>query len=114
MNILRKTNEKEKLVFKIVIYFIFNIFRFIYIASISGYYEAQVSDKVALTNDAIKDFEQDVLEGKEVDINTYIKEENKDYSNKMTDLGDKFTESVQTFLTNGFGGIWDALKVLFF
>ena len=105
---------KKKNWFLRLLFISFLIFLGLYIASISGYYEAQVSDKVALTNDAIKDFEQDVLEGKEVDINTYIKEENRDYSNKMTDLGDKFTESVQTFLTNGFGGIWDALKVLFF
>ena len=105
---------KKKNWFLRLLFISFLIFLGLYIASISGYYEAQVSDKVALTNDAIKDFQQDVLEGKEVDINTYIKEENKDYSNKMTDLGDKFTESVHTFLTNGFGGIWDALKVLFF
>lgn len=106
--------KKKKNWFLRLLFISFLIFLGLYIASISGYYEAQVSNKVALTNEAIKNFEQDVLDGKTVDINTYIQKENKDYSNKMTDLGDKITESVQKFLTSGFGGIWDALKVLFF
>ena len=93
---------------------LFVVFLGLYIASISGYYESQVSNKVALTDKAIEQFEQDVLEGKVVDINTYINEETKDYSNKFTDMGDRFSESIQSVLTDGIGGIWDAIKVLFF
>lgn len=97
-----------------LLFVLFIVFLGLYIASISGYYESQVSNKVALTDKAIEEFERDVLEGKTVDINTYITEENKDYSNKFTDAGDKFSESLQKLLTDGIGGIWDAIKVLFF
>ena len=97
-----------------LLFVLFIAFLGLYIASISGYYESQVSNKVALTDKAIEEFERDVLEGKTVDINTYITEENKDYSNKFTDAGDKFSESLQKLLTDGIGGIWDAIKVLFF
>lgn len=106
--------KKKKNWFLKLLFLSFVVFLGLYIASISGYYEAQVSNKVALTEDAIKDFEKDVLEGKEVDIKTYINEENNDYSNSFTDMGDRFSESIQKVLTKGIGGIWDALKVLFF
>ena len=46
----------------------FIIFMGLYISSVSGFYEAKLSNKVALTDEAIKKFEQDVLEGKNVDV----------------------------------------------
>ena len=92
----------------------FIVFLGLYIASISGYYESTVGNKVALTDKAIKEFENDVLNGKTVDINTYITKDDKDYSNTFTDLGDKFSESMGKLLTDSIGGIWDAIKVLFF
>lgn len=106
--------KKKKNWFLRLLCILFVVFLGLYIASISGYYESQVSNKVALTDKAIEQFEQDVLEGKVVDINTYINEETKDYSNKFTDMGDRFSESIQSVLTDGIGGIWDAIKVLFF
>lgn len=106
--------KKKKNWFLRLLFISFIAFLGLYIASISGYYESQVSNKVALTDAAIKKFEEDVLEGKNVDINTYITEENKDYSNSFTDAGDRFSESLQKILTDGIGGLWDAIKVLFF
>ena len=106
--------KKKKNWFLRLLSILFVVFLGLYIASISGYYESQVSNKVALTDKAIEQFEQDVLEGKAVDINTYINEETKDYSNKFTDMGDRFSESIQSVLTDGIGGIWDVIKVLFF
>ena len=106
--------KKKKNWFLRLLSILFVVFLGLYIASISGYYESQVSNKVALTDKAIEQFEQDVLEGRVVDINTYINEETKDYSNKFTDMGDRFSESIQSVLTDGIGGIWDAIKVLFF
>ena len=97
-----------------LVFILFIVFLGLYIASVSGYYETQVGNKVALTDQSIKDFESDVLEGKVVDINTYLENDHKDYSNTFTDMGDRFSESVQKILTDGIGGVWDALKVLFF
>ena len=97
-----------------LVFILFIVFLGLYIASVSGYYETQVGNKVALTDQAIKDFESDVLEGKVVDINTYLENDHKDYSNTFTDMGDRFSESVQKILTDGIGGVWDDLKVLFF
>lgn len=92
----------------------FIIFMGLYISSISGFYESKLSNKVTLTDSAIKEFEKDVLEGKEIDIVTYIDNEYVDYSNKFTNAGEKFSEAVTKIVTDGFSGFWDAVKVLFF
>ncbi|MEG0794768.1 MAG: hypothetical protein RSG95_03120, partial [Bacilli bacterium] len=104
--------KKHNLFFKIL-FVLFVVFIGLFIASESGYYEAKVSQKVLLTDKSIKKFEEDVLNGESVDINTYILKENKDYANNFTKLGDKFTESVEIFITDGFGGIIDVFKTLF-
>ena len=92
----------------------FLIFMGLYISSISGFYESKLSNKVSLTDEAIKEFEKDVLNGKEIDIVTYIDNKNIDYSNKFTNAGEKFSEAVTKIVTDGFSGFWDAVKVLFF
>lgn len=106
--------KKNKNWFLRLLTILFIIFIGLYIASISGYYEATLANKVALTDKAIKKFEQDVIEGKTVDVEDYILDSRVDYSNTFTDVGDKITESAQKVLTEGIGGIWDAIKVLFF
>ena len=105
----KKTNWLKKF---LTISFI--IFMGLYISSISGFYEAKLSNKVALTDEAIKEFENDVIEGKTIDVNTYITNKNVDYSNKFTEFGEKLSEAVTKILTEGFSGAWDAIKVLFF
>lgn len=92
----------------------FIIFMSLFIASESGFYESKLSNKVALTTDALKRFESDVLNGEEVDLNTYIVSEVHDYSNAFTKSGDKFSEVAVKIITDGINSIWDTLKVLFF
>ena len=105
---------KKKNYFLRLLLILFIVFLGLYIASISGYYESKVGSKVALTEDAIKKFEEDVLNGEEVDIKSYLDNDMVDYSNSFTDAGDKITASLENILTEGFSGIWDAIKVLFF
>lgn len=106
--------KKKNNWFKNILIILFIIFMSLFIASESGFYEAKLSNKVALTNDALKQFESDVLNGEEVDLNTYIDNEVHDYSNAFTKSGDKFSEVVIKVVTDGISGIWDTLKVLFF
>ena len=75
--------KKKRNWFLRLLFVLFIVFLGLYIASVSGYYETQVGNKVALTEEAIRDFENDVLEGKNVDIKTYLQEDNKDYSNTL-------------------------------
>ena len=106
--------KKKKNWFLRLLLILFIVFIGLYIASISGYYEATLGNKVALTDEAIKRFEQDVIEGKMVDVENYILEERVDYSNTFTDAADKITKKTKKVLSEGISGIWDAIKVLFF
>ena len=50
--------------FLIIIIFLFIIFLILYISGEAGYYEYKVHTKTILTEEAIKDFENDISEGK--------------------------------------------------
>ena len=106
--------KKKRNWFLRILTILFIIYIGLYIASISGYYESTLSNKVALTDEAIKRFEQDIIDGKEVDVESYIIEEKADYSNKFSDAGEKLGTSIQKILTEGISGVWEAIKVLFF
>ena len=96
-----------------LVFISFLIFMGLYIVSISGYQAKRINDKVILTEEAIKEFEADILAGKEVDIKSYLQNDYVDYSNMWTKAGDKVTDAVQSLLVNGFTNIWDVFKVLF-
>jgi archaellum component FlaF (FlaF/FlaG flagellin family) len=90
----------------IVLLILFIIFLCIFISSTSGYYEYSNNKKTVFTEDKIKQFEKDVAEGKNVNINDYLKTESKDYTNNITNIGDGVSEfindSVNFVLKGGF------------
>ena len=70
--------------------FILVIIALIYISSYyvasSGYYEYHLQEKTVLTNEKIKEFEQDVKDNKDIDVKDYLVYEEVDYTNKLTNL----------------------------
>ncbi len=106
--------EKKKTnIFLKMLVVMFIIFMGLFIASESGYYEATLNNKVVLTDQNIQKFEEDVLNGEVIDVNSYILEDKKNYENKFTNAGDKFSEVVESFVTDGLKGVFDCLKTLF-
>ena len=75
-------------VFYITILILFIIFLIIFISSSKGYYEYSNSQKKSITDKRIKQFEEDIKNGKDVNINDYYKQETKDYNNNISKLGD--------------------------
>ncbi len=73
----------KKNIFKLVILMLLITFTIMYIISSTGYYEYNMQSKTILTNDKIKEFEEDVKNNKDIDIKKYYEKE-KDYSNKFT------------------------------
>ena len=71
--------KKKNNWFKRFLIISFIIFMGLYISSISGFYESTLNNKVALTDKAIKEFEEDVLNGKNVDVTTYVNNKHVDY-----------------------------------
>ena len=89
------------------------IFFGLYIAIQSGYYNARLGDRVRLTEEQIRQFEQDVRDGKEIDINNYITDEINDYSNRMTKAGVNLGNHAERFMNRGIKVIFDFLGTLF-
>lgn len=93
-------------VFYIILSILFIIFLIIFISTNSGYYEYKNNQKTIFTEDKIKEFEKDIKEGKNIKINNYLKDDSKNYSNRLTDIGDGISElinnSVNFILKGGF------------
>ena len=80
-----------------------------YIGLESGYYETKLKEKTYITNEALKEFEKDVNEGKNLDITEYVKTDEVDSSSYMSNLGNKVSTSVENFMTKG---IFKTIKIL--
>ena len=52
--------------FLIIMIFLFIVFLILYISGEAGYYEYKVHTKTTLTEEAVKKFEKDIAEGKNV------------------------------------------------
>ena len=76
---------KNKTINFIIIITIF-IFICSYFVSYSGYYEYQLQERTILTNEKIKEFENDIQNNENIDIKEYLNYEEIDYSNKITNI----------------------------
>ena len=83
------------------------------IAIQTGYYEAKLSEKTTITNEAIKQFESDVRDGKNVDINDYLTDTYKDYSNQTTKTVFALSSLVEEFMSKGINEMVNVFKMLF-
>ena len=72
----------------------------------TGLYEYKNYKKMSLTSEQIEKFEQDVKDGKEINIDNYIVEEKKIHDNKIGKAGKyfsfKFSEALTNVLTKTF------------
>lgn len=95
-----KKNKKNK-IFKFIFMIFFMSFLVIYFSELTGYYEYQNYKKTTLTEEQIKKFEQDVKNGKEVDINKYLEKEEKKYNNKLSSFSNKFSTTISDIVQSG-------------
>ena len=83
-----------------------NIFRFVgiilvilflalYLGQATGYYKYESNKKSVLTKKAIKRYEKDLKEGKEVNVKNYLQEE-KNYSNLASRIGLSISNLLET------------------
>ncbi len=92
---------------------LFLLFISLYIALESGYYEAKAAKKMAMTEESIQKFEQDIKEGKPIDLESYVYETHKDYSNNTTDAAIFIGSKVEKFMSTGINDFFDIVKSLF-
>ncbi len=82
-----------KKIFHGFIWCLFFGFLVLYFAQAGGYYEDLNNKKTSLTQEKIKQFEQDVKEGKTIKVENYVSNIKKNYDNKVSNFG-LFTSKV--------------------
>lgn len=107
-----KKSRKARIFFRILFCF-FLVYVALIIAYESGYYETKSSERAILTKEAMERFEQDLSKGQLVDVKDYLVEDRKDYSNKVTKVGNKISQGISDFMTKGLSRVFEALKGLF-
>lgn len=95
-----------------IIYSILILFIFSYTIEETGYYEYKLNNKKNLTEKEIKQFENDIKEGKEIDLKPYLEDNTTDYrsnlTNKTSEINIKLNKYFKLILTDYF----DILKKL--
>ena len=99
-----KVEDKKKLcnkIFSRIFLALFIAFMAIYVSSATGYYEFEQHNKMVLTEEKIREFEQDVADGKEVDIKNYIVKDTPNYQNTVSKLGNTVSTKLEKFVQSG-------------
>jgi hypothetical protein len=104
--------KKNNIFFKIM-GLLFIIFIGLYIANVSGYYESKIRNEVIITEEGITAFEEKIAKGESVDMNSFLKNNKVDYSNRVSDLGDKITSYIEVFIDKGSKVVTNIVKSLF-
>lgn len=92
---------------------LFVVFMALYIANMSGYYESKIRDRVIITEEGIKNFEQAIKNGDEIDITSFLNTEREDYSSSMSNFGENVTSSIENVVVGSMDIVSDIIKSLF-
>ncbi len=101
---VRKVDRKK--LFKGLFVIAFISFLISYIIEVSGYYEYNLQNRTILTSEAMKRFESDINEGKDVLLEDYVVSETKDYSTSLTRGTNRVSMGVNRALKKGIEGVF--------
>lgn len=104
--------KKGSIILKILS-FLFTIYMALYIANMSGYYENKIRQDVFVTDEGIKEFENKVQNGEEIDISSFLNKDTPDYNSNFSRLGEAFTSSLETIVYKGSNILGSIIKSLF-
>ena len=91
--------KKKKNIFLRILLFLFIIYFSLYLMDNLGYYNVY-SRNTILTEEMIVEFENDVKNGKDIDIKEYTKD-NSDYINSYSRLGYVVSSTIDKFFNDG-------------
>ena len=104
--------DKKNKIFKFLIVLLFIIYITIYISEKTGYYEYKNYQKTILTKEQIVKFEDDVKNGKNVKINDYVVNTNKNYQTNLSKMGFNVSELISKLVNKGINSSFDFLVKL--
>lgn len=94
-----KNSKKAWIIFSRTLTVLFIIFLINYFQVESGNYN-NLNDKTVLTEEKIREFEEDVKNGNYVDIKDYTTMDYTDTSNNISNMGYYIGESIDDFINN--------------
>lgn len=109
-----KKNKFLTKLFKCLFFTLFVIYVAIYISGTTGYYDYSNHKKTVLTNEKIKQFENDVKEGKELNLENYLEYTHKNYSNKTSNMGSNVSRKISDASNVAIDYIFKALNKMFY
>ncbi len=101
---------KGKNIARIIIGTLFVLFVALYLTQTTGYYEFEQHKLTTLTEEQIKKFEQDVKDGKEIDLETYLELNKKNYDNRLSKLSLSLSRKIEDTVTSGIEYIFKAVE----
>lgn len=110
-----KEKEKKKLpekIFNVTFTILFVTFLTMYFGNKMGYFEYKKNEQVFLTQEQIKQFEQDVKDGKEIDLESYLINTNKNYQTKLSKTGLTISNGVSKVVRTGVENLFESINRL--
>lgn len=107
-----KKEDKLKIyntIFKFVFIILLVAFLTLYISNETGYFEYQQRQNVVLTDKKIKEFENDIKNGVNLDLESYLENTKKNYNNKASRIGLFVSKKIGEYTK---GGIEKTFKFL--
>ncbi len=98
--------KKKHKIFKMMFLLCFISYLTFYIAGQTGYYEYNARKKMTFTKEQIEKFESDVKEGKNIDMEEYLKNTDKNYQNKISKATLSLSENISKITRKGINTIF--------
>lgn len=88
---------------------LFLVFVIGYIIEETGYYEYNLQNKAIMTSESMAKFEEDLKEGKDVMLEDYVVNTEKDYTSSLTRSTNMVSVKVNDVLKRGIEGVFKML-----
>ncbi|MFV0275434.1 MAG: hypothetical protein ACK5HL_04280 [Bacilli bacterium] len=95
------------------VFILFLVYIVIYISQVTGYYEYSESKKTSLTKEQIIQFEQDVKDGKKVDIKDYSSVNTYHYDNNVSNSALSMSNGIEKTTKNILNSFFDITDKIF-
>ena len=99
-------------IFRIVLLVLFIVFISLFASNKYGYYEYQKHKQVTLTKEQISKFEDDVKNGKDISIESYLVDSNPNYQTKFSKMGLDISNGISKFVKKGVENVFKNLNKL--
>ncbi|MBE6148834.1 MAG: hypothetical protein E7167_05060 [Firmicutes bacterium] len=91
---------------------LFIIYVALFISLHTGYYDKMVRDKTLMTEEMLREFENDVANNVVIDLKDYLPPQ-EDYSNFFTKSATTISSTIGNLLDNKAQNVWEFIKSLF-